>query len=377
MDKMLACEQPREVDVGCIERELRRMWMNEGPGVVRTCAMNLAVVLWQRTEVGEVEIIMRRVADTNPARVILITADPESPAELRSWIAAQCRAPQGSGARVCQELIRLNIHGNQVQHVDNVLFSIFAPDLPTFLWWIGGVPDDPVAQRALGNLLERCDRIVLDTLRLTDPLLELVAMALHVSSPEQRAALGDLNWHRLTPWRQVIAQTFDPPEMRPALFSLDRVEVACDCADSPTRIPVQVLLLMGWLASRLGWRSRGTRGAAGEQVVVDFERKDGGAVVLHLLCHVGPVVHHSRIQSVRMTAPGTALEALLRGETELESVLEVDGRPPLRRVVAAHTMDLFNVLQRELGIMGRNPVYEQALIMAERLGTLAMRASLV
>jgi hypothetical protein len=65
---------------------------------------------------------------------------------------------------------------------------------------------------------------------------------------QEQAYVVDLAWLRSTPWRERIAATFDPPAWRPALRQISKVAVR-HRPDSA----VSGMLLLGWLASRLGW----------------------------------------------------------------------------------------------------------------------------
>jgi hypothetical protein len=58
----------------------------------------------------------------------------------------------------------------------------------------------------------------------------------------------DLAWLRSTPWRERIAATFDPPQWRPELDRVSAVTVRYQPASE-----VAGVLLLGWLARRLGW----------------------------------------------------------------------------------------------------------------------------
>ncbi|HEX8054390.1 MAG TPA: OpcA/G6PD domain-containing protein, partial [Thermoleophilaceae bacterium] len=60
----------------------------------------------------------------------------------------------------------------------------------------------------------------------------------------------DLAWLRSAPWRERIASTFDPDVWRPALFDIESVTIRHH-PDSA----ISGLLLIGWLASRLGWET--------------------------------------------------------------------------------------------------------------------------
>lgn len=378
-DTKLAVEAPREVAVGRIERELRALWAQAplqreagGSALVRACALNMVAVLWNKRDVQRILDVLLRVAGNHPARTIVVTADPAAAPELRSWISVQCPRPHGGGARVCQELIRIAIGGAEVQHLDTVIMPLLIADLPRFLWWDGLLPDTPREERAFGRLATNCERLILDTWRLRDPLMEIVAIAQLLSGEEYRVSVGDLNWHRLTTWRQVVAQCFDPPDLRPHLFRMQRVCIEYGAGTDRLGVPVQTLFLMGWLGSRLGWRPRGRRDGDGVQIF-DFAQ-DGRPIEVQLKAVPQPAVDDVRIHTVRMEAPGAQVVLRMLPDGSLESAIEAEGRSPLARVVAGRPLDLAAVLDLELSILSRNPVYEAALHMVENLCAMSLHA---
>ena len=72
------------------------------------------------------------------------------------------------------------------------------------------------------------------------------------SELRERAYVVDLAWLRSTPWRERVAATFDPPQWRPELARISAVTVRF----RPDSL-VAAVLLVGWLARRLGWRPGG------------------------------------------------------------------------------------------------------------------------
>jgi len=68
------------------------------------------------------------------------------------------------------------------------------------------------------------------------------------STLAQDAHVVDLAWLRSTPWRERIAATFDPAPLRRQLTMMSSVTVRHHPESA-----VVGLLLLGWLASRLGW----------------------------------------------------------------------------------------------------------------------------
>jgi hypothetical protein len=81
------------------------------------------------------------------------------------------------------------------------------------------------------------------------------------TTPE--CALSDLNWGRITPWRQLISQFFDVPEYRSYLDGVTSIEIEHAVAPLSLQVrtelgevspnPARALLLAGWLKERLGW----------------------------------------------------------------------------------------------------------------------------
>ena len=70
------------------------------------------------------------------------------------------------------------------------------------------------------------------------------------ASCSRSAYVVDLAWLRSTPWRERVAATFDPAKLRPDLRTISARRRSAT-TPSPT---AAALLLVGWLASRLGWQ---------------------------------------------------------------------------------------------------------------------------
>ena len=96
--------------------------------------------------------------------------------------------------------------------------------------------------------------------------------------------ITDLNWARLTHWRELVAQFFDVPVWRPFLDGITgiRVGFAVDM-DGRDIHPSQALLLLGWLASRLGWQPvEALAPAEAGGLLFRMKRSDGAQVMVRL-----------------------------------------------------------------------------------------------
>jgi hypothetical protein len=119
-----------------------------------------------------------------------------------------------------------------------IVDPLVVPDLATVVWSPHGHDE------AVDALTELADVVLLDS-------VEAPAAQAAVARAEQLLETGyvvDLAWLRSTPWRERVAASFDPPAWRPALDRIDEVVIR-HRPDSA----ISGLLLVGWMASRLGW----------------------------------------------------------------------------------------------------------------------------
>jgi glucose-6-phosphate dehydrogenase assembly protein OpcA len=351
--------EPLEVAVAQVESGLRRLWQQEASGAVFARALNLVVIQWDSGHAEAIRDAVARVTETHPARTIMVATGseavtPDDGPELRSWIACRCQ-PVEAGPRVCHEEIHLAVQGRALHHLDSILFSMLTSDVPRFLWWCGALPRTPDMQRLFGRLVEQCDRLMIDSRLMSEPDVDLVALS-HLALFDGRpSALGDLNWHRLTLWRHLLAQTFDMPEVRSLVDGVQQARIAW--RSDATVVPVQVLLYIGWLASGLGWSLDGT-GAE------ECRFSQGGRTLSLRLERVG--AGDTALTEVEVSGASVAVH-LRRVDDTIERVVSVPGYPRPTGVIAAPGLDLAAALESELAILTQNPTYERALHMAERL----------
>ena len=129
------------------------------------------------------------------------------------------------------------------RHLDDLLTiadPLVVTDLPTLLWSPHGHPE------AVDALLALAQAVLLDSI---DEPVWREALDRACALTEQ-AYVVDLAWLRSTPWRERVAATFDPAAMRPELRTLRAPVTVRHHPDST----VAAMLLVGWLASRLGWQ---------------------------------------------------------------------------------------------------------------------------
>jgi len=170
----------------------------------------------------------------------------------------------------------------------------------------------------------------------------------------------DLQWARLTAWRDLVSQFFDAPDRQSLPYQLSRVEIAAACPAS-AGISSAALLLAGWLASRLAWVASSAESDTG-RIRVRFN-SSSGEVLISLEAapaqagrppSVDSIALHTRtgkIFTVRQERPSSCLAA----------AAEAGDTPEVRHTVPDEELDEASLLVKELSITGEDPGFQEAL----------------
>jgi glucose-6-phosphate dehydrogenase assembly protein OpcA len=197
--------------------------------------LNLVAIV-DRDWRGEIENRLERVGRFHPSRTVICAVE-RGRATIDAWVSMGSTEDAAGGIHVGQERVELTIGDRHLRSLETIVDPLVVPDLMTLAWSPHGY-DDAV------DSLELAGVVLVDS----------------VQAPDAKAAIGraqrlletryvvDLAWLRPTPWRERIAATFDPPRWRSALREITAVTVSHH-PDST----VSGALLLGWMASRLGW----------------------------------------------------------------------------------------------------------------------------
>jgi glucose-6-phosphate dehydrogenase assembly protein OpcA len=262
------------------------VWSEEGtsPDAIEAALRNLLVELHSQREdfvparvlnmiafveaqwSGEIANRLRGVGRYHASRTIVLSYDPRRERlDARAMISAEDGDGSGELA-LLHETVVVELGKRHLDDLLTIADPLVVTDLPTLLWsphGHGEVIDElmPLAQAVLLDSVE--EPYAKEALDRACALTEL-------------AYVVDLAWLRSTPWRERVAAVFDPPRMRRELRTLSSVKVR----HHPTST-VAAMLLVGWLASRLGWKTnallghgdvlRGRAGAARQDVELQLE----------------------------------------------------------------------------------------------------------
>lgn len=206
------------------------------------------------------------IAMEHSAQAIVIRENaPVLAKGLEAWITTDVRRPEAMCAVQC-ELITLHVGGPAEDHLAPLIDPLLVSGVPTYLWWLG---TPPFGRRELLDALGISDGLVVDSSGFVEPYHSFLRMADMLKLTHHRLGLADMQWARLRPWREAIAQFFAPLERRPFLTGIS--EVGVDYAGDGRGNRIVAALITAWMASALGWKLRRATAGGGGVVVAHYE----------------------------------------------------------------------------------------------------------
>jgi glucose-6-phosphate dehydrogenase assembly protein OpcA len=287
-------------------RDLLRKRHAANPALAPARVLNLIVVI-DRAQSGALLDQLGHLGRHSSSRTILCAVEDRR-RTLDVTAVMSYEEPPTGGFGLIHERVEIHIGPKHLRRLKTIVDPVLIPELPTTLWC-------PQHERAIDTLRGLVDTVVLDSDRTPEPAAALARAAELARS----TYVVDMAWIRTTPWRERLAAGFDPPARLAALQSLTTVWIR-----HRTGFSASGMLLAGWLASRLQWKTSpfvpDNRG--GLQVA-----QGAGALVV----------------------PGPAADAAVLGGGDLDAVDEVAVPDRLeQRVGKAHCDQVLNRLLSEV-----------------------------
>jgi glucose-6-phosphate dehydrogenase assembly protein OpcA len=363
---------PVAVDVAAIEQELTSFWKSASEGessgaVIRACSCNLIVLAQNRPEADTLTETLAKVSEWHPCRSIIAFLDDSAASTgdgptIRAWITAQCRIPVAGGPQVCSEAITLAAAAAAVEDLPNTLVSLLVPDLPVFLYWRSLRAADVGLVDRIARFI---DLLIVDSHTSKDDAVHRDRLLELLMDPPRSVSVRDLNWCRLTAWRDLVAQFFDPPSSRHCLREIAQVVITRTIA-SPGNVPTRTLLLAGWLAGRLKWLNRSAR-RIGDDWISTWS--DGGHEVrMQFRGHPAKAGDDPGISRIDLQMrDGSSFSVAREAGSSCLTARAVSPSGELVHSVPQETMDESSLLVRELSFSGEDSGFQSALAVALEL----------
>jgi glucose-6-phosphate dehydrogenase assembly protein OpcA len=320
-----------------ILKDLGNLWTSLGedekkqgkPTVLRACAMTLIVVTDDEDE--DALAASQTLVDlmhTHPSRAIVIRVAGAPESGLSAQVLAQCWKPFGKAQQICSEQIEIQATPDRWPDIKPIILGIMVPDLPVVVWCRqkSALRHDGSAARheGLESLFALATKVIFDTRGPNPP--EAIEGLRSWQNGGRIAA--DLQWTRLTPWREAIAGAFDDPQLMALRSTFQTIEIV---HSEPTP-PSSALYLAGWLRHGL---------SAG----VSFTQRKGFGTGLQRVALLGPSVN------IELERVGPTCAELRAGS--------------LRQTFALSTFSLYTAMNEELNILGPDEQFRAAFEQAQ------------
>jgi glucose-6-phosphate dehydrogenase assembly protein OpcA len=389
--------QTEVLDTGLIQDELNKLWNQLGgppgggqrPGemiaeerfgggmLMRANTLNLLAVADTEKDIRLIEETIRELTDFQPSRTIILIARPpaEDQDEEHPHFDVRVELLEKRTAKgepvVRFEVVTILSDAGGTGHLSSLVSPLLVAELPDFLWWpSGSFPREPLFE----DLVALVDRLIVDSAQLGRDASGIHSLRNLLSEEAGAPKVGDFTWRRLAPWRQLIAQFFDSPDVQPCLNTIEQLTIAyADVRrDGSSGFPA-ALLTVGWLASRLGW-----------EVLEPLERRRSGGwwaplrarsgqrgreIELRLTPDTSPHAVFS-LRNVRLVAGGNAPGNFQIERTDSDDLItssESPSLPPVSRMVYARRPTDQAMLGAELQRFGGDPIFEESLTVAATL----------
>jgi glucose-6-phosphate dehydrogenase assembly protein OpcA len=333
----------KPVDPANIERELAALWLAQAQSEkasTRTRLLNLLVFAPDPAAGEAAQKIIGELLAREPFRAILMIAD-ERGEGMDAWV---------SLTETGGEQITLTAKGPAILDLPGTVLSLLLTDVPVGLWWQSG---DPFTHPIFEHLIRAVDRVIVDSLTFSDSPAVLADIAQALADSHFPAVIVDLGWSRLSPWRTLTAQIFDPPALRPHLAQIERARVTY--AEGP---PILAWLFGSWLASRLDWKPT--------HQTTDLMRFVAGQTIEFVAAPAGKDTHPGYFLGLDLLTREGATFEITRLPHACAATRIAFGETRTEHIAPVRYESLADWLGRELNRPNRTPLFEAAVQLLTR-----------
>src|SRR4051794_39230810 len=209
-----------------ILKGLSKLWTSLGheekaqgkPTVLRACSMTLVVASDEADGGYSASQIIPGLMREHPSRGIVLAVSAEAEHALQARVLAQCWKPFGKAQQICCEQIEIMARPQSWPHVGPTLVGLTVADLPVIFWCRhqGALSESATSDELAGleAVTDLATKVVIDTRGM--PAAD--AASLLERWQARGRVIADLEWTRLTPWREPLAHVFDVCDIKLADF---------------------------------------------------------------------------------------------------------------------------------------------------------------
>ena len=310
-----------------ILKQLAALWTQQGKegesGVLRACSMTLLVMAEEADDTAALGETVAALMPQHPARAILVRLQGAGERALSERVYQQCWKPFGGRQQICCEQIEITASDAALADLPSVLLPLVVADLPVILWCRSPRLVEMPEFREIAHI---ATKVVLDSSASPDTSGTIRRLSGAVGGGMEFA---DLAWTRLTRWRETLSHVFENRDTLARLAEISTVTVSYGPGYATA-----AWYFAAWVRDSLG-----DAGVKGRVVVAE------GAPTLRLELGGG---------ALRVT--------LAREENRLVTTVDKQSNCTNLPLVSDYL-----VMREELGMLGRDAVYERTLASAAQL----------
>jgi glucose-6-phosphate dehydrogenase assembly protein OpcA len=236
----------------------------------RNVVMTLVAVATTDADERRAQRAGMAIAGQHPSLAIVVSEEPKvRTGRIDASITTHLLNPSSATPVQC-EVVSLHVHGAAGNHLAELVDPLLLSGVPTYLWWLD---TPPFGTKELVDALRICDSLIVDSARFDRPYHSFLGLADLALTSHKHLGVADFQWARLMPWRETIAQFFEPKERRTYMAGI--AELGVDYVGDGRGNRIAAALLIGWFASAMGWKVRRAVGGSGGVVVAHFEVEGG------------------------------------------------------------------------------------------------------
>ncbi|MBO3461283.1 glucose-6-phosphate dehydrogenase assembly protein OpcA [Aetokthonos hydrillicola Thurmond2011] len=318
--------------------------------------------------------IADEIALRNPCRIITLSPIAGEDEGVKAQVSAYCPIQKHSSSTlVCCEYITLTGTAIALERIGGMIPALLIGGLPKFLWW-KATPDPNNA--LFKRLASVCNNVIVDSCNFNTPDTDLLSLQELI---ESGVPLADLNWRRLSGWQELTAEAYDPPQRRTGLQEVDRVNI-----DYEKGNPVQALMFVSWLASRLNWQPVSYQKENGDYEItrIQFVAQDQKQIEAELagvpVGDVGEVSGDLIALRLNSTNPQANAGTLICSETGGCMRMETQGGAQssgvYQQVTSLSEQKAEALLSQQVQRWGREALFEESLAVATKVINLGAKS---
>jgi glucose-6-phosphate dehydrogenase assembly protein OpcA len=350
-----------------LRKDLSRQLDDVSPVV--THVFNLVVYTDSVDFAEQVAADLASVSRRHPSRAIILIADRwhrESPIDAE--VRLMCAAGIAGGPPLCFEQVFVTVQGRAADHLASVVVPLLMPEVPTYLWW----PGQPLfGHRLFHRLLASADQLVVDSGQFRSPGDGLNDLARLCTG---RYGVNDINWARLKPWREIIAQFFDAPQLTSYAYAIKSVSLVFGEGEGDFgKSTAGLLLMLGWVASELGMEPETTLDTVATRDVSLTLLQGHSLIEIDVNFRTMGAEAGGRLMSIELraqTKDGPEAVFTVRRSSDLLHAhvsMRLGTESEIKRVVALDIKEDPVLLADELAAAGHDYLYERVVEMAARI----------